>query len=577
MRRSIPIIMFLVGITFLLLAAQDARADTIHKTDGGLVKGKIVEETSEYVRIKTKYGTLKIDKYDIDSIERGDADEAEPEDKQPEKVEPEKAEIPETEKPVVEKNKPVQPEEPDKVVQKEPKSNDKLLSQENLDKLKKICKKRMKAYEGIPWDKAWQFNTKHFDIKCNSSQEVAKHYAWLLEKLYSKYADVFAAFNPKNIRCRIEIYRNYTEFRQLKGVSPGVGGFYQPGRHVLCAFHGRMGTMTTDGILSHEGCHLFQDLFLPSFQFAPIWVLEGMATLMEAAKIEKDGKIHIRGVSPDRLSHLQNMIKGGSSFPLSQVMSTPQSQFRAEHYAHAGMLTFWLIKGANKKSCVYLYNDYLKIAAGGTSSTGENIRAHAIRQGDFERMCDQRGTSLSKLEEQWKKWVLKQVVERPGKVVGRKFVCDDYGFEISTPGPGWKIETEDTHGALCVMTHKKIKGRIAISVGGTFGTPNLDEFLSMVDQMREKSLSKLQNYRRIGRERRKFYQNTLDGWDTVSEYADPESPITKEFQRRRGVSFSMVDTLYSFGCNADPDKFDEFNKYFQQVLDSFRLDADKID
>ena len=570
MKRSNFLLVFSICIAFSLVVSSLCLADVIHKTDGSLVRGKITKEDEDFVWIKTAGGTFKVDRYDIERVERGGNEE----DVEPglKETEPEKPAVEEVEKPA-EPEKPAKPEKPKKSAP----GHDKLLGKDNIARLKKICKDRMKAYEGVSWDKAYGFNTQHFDIKCNSSQKVAKHYAWLMEKLYSKYCNVFAAFNPKAIRCRIEIYRNYTEFRRLKGVQPGVGGFYQPGRHVLCGFHGRMGTMTTQGVLAHEGCHLFQDLFLPRFQFAPIWVLEGMATLMEAAKIEKDGKIHIRGVSPDRLSHLQNMIKGGSSIPLSTVMSTPQPQFRAQHYAHAGMFTFWLIKGAKKKSVAYLYNDYLKIATGGTTSTGATLRPQAIRSGDFEKMCQQRGISLAKLEEQWKKWVLKQKVERPGKAVGSKFVCDDYGFSVSTPGPGWKIETKETHGALCIMKHKNIKGLILVSVGGTFGTPNLDEFLAMVDQMRQKSQSKLQDYKRISRERKKFYNDTLDGWDGVSEYADPESPLTKEFQRRRGISMSMVDTLYNFSCMADPDKFDEFQKYFDKVIESFRLDASKLD
>lgn len=576
-RLTIPV--FLVAVILLcVLLVEVCSADVIVKTDGSKLKGKIVKEDSDFVWIRTPYGTMKVDRYDIDHIERGeDEEEPEPEPKPEEGVpiEPEKPKVEEIEKP----EEPAKPEEPDKPEEPaaEPSpASDKLLSEENFAKLRKVCEERMEAYKGVPWSDGYTFNTKHFDIKCNSSQKVAKHYAWLLEKLYDKYCEVFAAFNPKAIKCRIEIYRNYTEFRQVKGVQPGVGGFYQPGRHVLCGFHGRMGTMTTEGVLAHEGCHLFQDLFLPRFQFAPIWVLEGMATLMEAAKIEKDGKIHIRGVSPDRLSHLQNMIRGNAAIPLSQMMNTPQPQFRAEHYAHAGMFTFWLIKGSKKKSCAYLYNDYLKIAAGGTTSTGATLRPQAIRGGDFEKMCQQRGITLEKLEEQWKKWVLKQKAERPGKVVGNKFVCEEYGFEVTTPGPGWKIDTKETHGALCVMTHKDIKGRITVSVGGTFGTPDLDEFLAMVDQMRERTQDKLQNYKRISRERKKFMAG-LDGWDSISEYADPESPVTKEFQRRRGIAISMVDTLYSFGCHTDPEKFDDFQQYFEKVVESLRIDGSKLD
>jgi hypothetical protein len=241
------------------------------------------------------------------------------------------------------------------------------------------------------------------------------------------------------------------------------------------------------------------------------------------------------------------------------------------------MFTYWLIKGAKKKSLMYLYNDYLKIATGGMTSTGATVRARGIRSGDFEALCSQRGLKMSKLEEQWKKWVLKQKVERPGKVSGNKFICDEYGLVISSPGKGWKIDTKDTHGALCKMTHKDIKGYIFVSVSGTFGTPDLDEFLSMVDTMQEKRIQKLQNYKRISRERKKFMKNTLEGYDGMSEFADPESPITKEHQRRRGVTMSMVDTRYTVSCMTDPDKFDDFQQYFNKVVESLRIDGSKLD
>lgn len=576
MQRTRFLLVFLLGIALCVLVASQTLADVIYKTDGSRVKGKIVKESDEFVWVKTRYGTVKVDKFDIDRIEHGD-DEEKP-DPEPKKITP-----PEAEKPVVEKvKKPVKPQEPKKPVDEPAPKSDKLMSEDNLNKLRRICEDRMKAYQGVPWGNAHKFpvnygNRKVFDVSCNSTKKVAKHYAWLMGKLYTKYCKVFAAFKPKTIVCRIEIYRNYTEFRRLKRMPPGVGGFYRPGRHVLCAFHGTMGTLNTTGVLAHEGCHLFQDLFLSRFQYAPIWVLEGMATLMEAAKIEKDGKIHIRGVSSDRLAHLQSMIRGGSSIPLGTVMSTPQRSFRAQHYAHAGMFTFWLIKGSKKKKLAYLYNDYLKIAAGGTTSGGKTLRPQQIRTGDFQRLCGEFKLSLSKLEEQWKKWVLKSKVERPGKVVGSKFICDEYGFEVSAPGPGWKIDTKDVHGReLCVMKHKDIEGRISVSMGGTFGTPNLDEFLAMVDSMREQQIAKLTRYKRISRERKKFMAG-LDGWDGVSEYADPESAITKDFKRRRGISISMVDTLYTFGCMVDPDKFDDFQQYFDKVLASFRLDANKLD
>jgi hypothetical protein len=554
---------------FCLLAGSSF-ADVVYKMDGTRVRGKIVKEDDDVVVVKTPYGEIEVDKCDIDRIERGEE-------------EPAKTQPKETQKPAVEKpKKPVTPKKPAKP--KKPKvdpagGDDKLLGEKNLKKLQEICKSRMKAYKGVPWKNAHKYEVtagghKIFDIECNSTKKVGKHYKWLLGKLYAKYCKVFKAFRVNRTLCRIYIHRNYTEFREMRRKPPGVGGYYMPGQHILVGFHGTMGSLKTDSILAHEGCHLFQDLismFGRNYR-SPIWLTEGMAVLMEAAKIGRDGEIHIRGVSPDRLTHLQNMIKGGNPIALKTLLSTSQRQFTAKHYAHAGMFTWWLIKGSKSKKLMLLYNDYVRIATG-----GDNQRARRIQPGDFEKLCSRYKTSLGKLEPQWRKWVMKQKVERPGKVVGNKFVCDEFGFSVRAPGPGWKIDTKETHGALCKITHKDIKGFIFVSVGGTFGTPDINEFLAMVDQMRQRSQSKLQNYKRISREVKKFMKGTLDGYDTTSESANPDSPITKEFQRRRAVSISMVDTRYSISCMADPDKFAEYEQHFNKVVDSLRIDASKLD
>ena len=564
------VLFFSLVVILLAFAGGTLSADVIHKYDGGKIEGKITKETEDFVWIKTKFGTYKIDRYDIEKIEYGEVEEDSGEEKKPEKKPGggKKAKAKPELKPKVEKTKPPRK----KTTSKKPSAPDKLLSESNLNKLKKICRERMKAYEGVPWQQAHTYNTEHFNIRCNTSKKVADYYAWLLEKLYAKYTKVFAAFNPKKIKCSIEIYRNYTEFRQVKGVRFGVGGFYQPGRHVLCAFHGTMGSLKTDQILAHEGCHLFQDLFLSNFRFAPIWIIEGMAVLMEAAEIDKkDGEVHIRGVSPDRLSNLQNMIKTGKNIPLSKVMTTPHAQFRAQHYAHAGMFSIWLIRDAKaaKRVLQYLYNDYLRIAAG-----GKGQQPRQIRPDDFEAVCRKYKTSLSELEEKWKKWVLKQEIKRPGKVSRGKFFCKEYGIEVKAP-PGWKIDLNvESSRDLCIMKKKGSEARIYISVSGTFGTPNLDEFLSVMDNARSKRIQRLQNYKDHGRKKITFLG--LEGYESNREYTNPDSTVTKEHRRYRTIAVSAVDVIYSITGMFPPDEFDALQEEYRYVVDSFRLNADQL-
>ncbi|MGE0708311.1 MAG: CAP domain-containing protein [Planctomycetota bacterium] len=61
----------LVGGLLSLVALGPARADVIHLTSGGRVRGKIVKETRREVVVETRGGTTSIPRDEIDRIERG--------------------------------------------------------------------------------------------------------------------------------------------------------------------------------------------------------------------------------------------------------------------------------------------------------------------------------------------------------------------------------------------------------------------------------------------------------------------------------------------------------------------------
>jgi tetratricopeptide (TPR) repeat protein len=71
-----------ISATLLILSGL-AFADTVITTDGRRISGKIIGETDEYVLVQTKFGDIKVQKSEIDRIERKD-EPAEPP-KSPEK------------------------------------------------------------------------------------------------------------------------------------------------------------------------------------------------------------------------------------------------------------------------------------------------------------------------------------------------------------------------------------------------------------------------------------------------------------------------------------------------------------
>ncbi len=70
--RSLP---FLV---LVLAAATAARADVVHLTNGGTLEGVILSESTEGITVRLKYGTTRIPRAEIESIEKSGSDEPAP-------------------------------------------------------------------------------------------------------------------------------------------------------------------------------------------------------------------------------------------------------------------------------------------------------------------------------------------------------------------------------------------------------------------------------------------------------------------------------------------------------------------
>ena len=624
----------LILLLLLILAhGGPAAADIIHLANGGKVEGRIVERTAEKVVIQTKYGRQTIDVMDIEEIEEGsserqeyqqkkaklgerDADghyklgmwckekelakEAEAEFEKAIEINPDHEGARKelgyekyegqwlTEDEVKEKKGYkkwqgmwIAAEEYDRRLKEKiqrDKEKEKKEAAKMAEEVKKATSAAAKEYEGVPWENRHRPKSKYFSIECNSTKKIADKYAWLMDRLYEKYKKVFAAFSPENRKCQIFIHRSHQEFMQMRRRPAGVGGYYMPGRYQLVAFHGSFGaTSDTTTVLAHEGTHLFQDLIgmFGRPVRSPIWLIEGMAVLMEAAEINwSSGKISIKGVSRDRLVALQSSLegkRGAKPMTLSQVMNTQQRQFGGLHYAYAGMFTYWMIQGSKSKKHALVYNDYVKIATG---PQGGGRGGRRIDGSDFQKLLDKHlKCSLSELEEKWKKWVLKQKPERLVSKRGSKYICKKLGFSVTKPSVKWKGETEDVEpGEMVVFTNKSLNGRIAVRASGNFMNYTLESLVTAI----KKSLSdavKKGNYTDYKFVSEKF--DTVKGhkvYDYVVLAKSPKSTLTKELMKRRTVYFVTPDNLYSVRLMAPPDKYDECLEAFIATLEGFEID-----
>jgi hypothetical protein len=127
------------------------------------------------------------------------------------------------------------------------------------------------------------------------------------------------------------------------GKGAGVGGFYD-GRKIV-GFHGKLGGLTTQSVLFHEGTHQFQGLVLGRNMWrAKIWLIEGLAVYFEACKVQ-GRRLNVK-IPRSRLGAVKRAIRSGSYVPLATLIRMEQRQFGALHYAHAWSLIHFLVNGA---------------------------------------------------------------------------------------------------------------------------------------------------------------------------------------------------------------------------------------
>ncbi|RKY16629.1 MAG: hypothetical protein DRP63_05060 [Planctomycetota bacterium] len=588
--------------------------DVIFLDDGRIVRGKIVEQNEDYVKIKTKYGTRKIS---VDRV-REVITEAEMEKRLQERMDAagddadalwdvvrwcrdigldEKAK--DLAKRVLELNPDhesarkylgyikkdgawVKEEQwyrahgwvrrggrwvsPEELKRRELEKRRK--EQKAIEQSREAEAERRREYEGVPWGKRHIINTAHFVIECNSTREVAERYAKIMEIIFENYCKEFAAFRPRRRRCRILIFRNYQEFLRMTHRPPGVGGFYMPGRYQLVTYHGVMGTGDTTLILLHEGTHLFQDLIgmfgNPARSRSPMWIIEGMAVLHEGAELSvKRRRVRIRGVNRDRLVLLQNLIEKKKNLSLRQLITTPKPRFRGVHYAHAGLFVYYLLKRSSKHR--KLLFDYIRIATG-----GRTIQALP----DLERLASRiLHKSLESIEKDWLKWVMRLKPERFYKVRGRRYVSEKLRFEVEKPR-GWgsvSVRKLDAREALA-FTKTSLKARIYIIAASNMMGYDLKRFMGLWKNAisRAHSQNKVQNFKVVSQK-----ETTVAGLAAMEVIYDckvPESKISKDLNRRARIFVAGTDFIYMLTVMAPPgEKFEQAYKDFKEWIKTFKI------
>ncbi len=232
------------------------------------------------------------------------------------------------------------------------------------------------------------YSSKEYDFYSNGPEAEVRKLAKTMDRMFAEYKRIFKFDQDSTRPFPIHLYGSQREFMSRTKKGPGTGGFYDG--HKIVGFHGKLGGLTTESVLFHEGTHQFEGLVLGRNMWkAKIWLIEGLAVYFEACKVE--GRNVRVEIPKSRLSSVRRAIRAGSYVPLATLIRMEQAQFGALHYAHAWSLIHFFVNGAKggKKRFIEYWEK--------TKEGREGVKL-------FEEIFDR---PIGEIEAAWKEYVLK--------------------------------------------------------------------------------------------------------------------------------------------------------------------------
>jgi len=416
-----------------------------------------------------------------------------------------------------------------------------------------------KEYEGLPWDKAHIEKTEHYTVRCNSTKEITKRYAELLEKLFVLYNETFPNLATKEMKWEAWVYSTRSEFlKRHPNRREYTAGFYWPGDRRIYTYHGLFGVSgSTFTILAHEGAHAFQDLFLKSYYGTPDWVREGMAVLFEGIEVGKKGELSLKDPPRDRLLQVKLELQEKKGMNLADVVGDEAKNFSRRSYAYAGLFVWWLAKTGAKHRA--MLDELL-----------QSLRERGYQKGELDKLLQKHlGKDLTGAEKEWRSWVLRQKVEYTGrKQPGGGYSSKLLKFSIKKPEPDWAMDADraPVEGECVVYKRSGTGGRISVTVYTNQLPLGVGElyFQFLRDLKDQVQGLKVESSERLKLKKYSGFRITYTG-------SESKSRITKEVQK---VQLSVVVTahhIYVLRMQSPPGKWNDNENGFKQAMGKLKI------
>ncbi|MDA3959543.1 MAG: hypothetical protein PF961_02050 [Planctomycetota bacterium] len=260
------------------------------------------------------------------------------------------------------------------------------------------------------WANAWEFDSKYFRIKTNTSHQIATEMAMAMDLCFETLCRVFN--QKKNLpKIPLEIYATFDQFSAGSAqagypVFPGVLGYFYYGgglRGIRCYYAGSIDqTLST---LFHECTHLVLNEIIG--MRIPKWSNEGLAVFFEDAKRE-ERNIDLEAIPWGRLWHLHRQMQHGR-ISLDRLV-TNEFGYSVEYYPQGWSLIYFMLFAENGKYRGHFmrYYDLLK---------KQNFR------NNMEAFTKVYGVAPNAFYDDWKKFVETLEPKTPKELISAALVA----------------------------------------------------------------------------------------------------------------------------------------------------------
>lgn len=155
--------------------------------------------------------------------------------------------------------------------------------------------------------------TRHFNIYAEGNK-ASLEFLETLSKLHANLMLDLAAFAPwaRDERVSIYLFRTQESYRKVTGRPAWSGGASSVKRRKIYVYESE----EVAGILAHELCHIYFDSFFSQGKENPLWLSEGMATLVQTE----------RGLAaPNWLRPNIRKLRRGAGYPLQELMKVSET------------------------------------------------------------------------------------------------------------------------------------------------------------------------------------------------------------------------------------------------------------